>query len=342
MGMKASKLIVASLIAIGMIYSVNLPPARGTGLTYVIQGVYQLTVPAGSRSWDVSLAAGREYEIALGLFTPGHATFMLTLVDPWNQDYTFVTDEFWHSESSDDLYQSTFTAPLAGQYTFTLATAGGTEQALQAYFAILDTGTLDNTHSYSGQPLADAHSCNLSHTVWSYYIALEGSTTYFIDVARGDPSGVEVPIIVKAMVQALNGLEIPVLGATLLPWEAPECNKTQAMEWVGDWFGVSASSTYNLVIEVSGLVSLDPVVVALTVSEEQAHGNSTPPDNEDDAGDDTGTQYLEVGLEGVMMVGGPCAIALCAVAITVVGTKRKRAVRGTAGVVKRDPIGEGW
>ncbi len=339
--MKARKMIMASLIAIGMMLSVTPPLARGLGQTYVIQGVYQLTVPSGSRSWTVTLSAGRAYEINLGLYTPGHARFVLSVVDAWAQAYTFVDLEFWHSDGSDDLWASTFTAPLAGQYTFALASTGGTGQALQAYFAIIDAGPLHNTHTHSGMPLADAHACNLSHATWSYFVALEGSTTYFIDMARGDPSGAEVPIVVKAKVQALNGLEIPVHGETLLPWEAPKCNETQKMTWAGDWFGVSASTTYNLVIEVSGLVSLNPVVVALTLGKEQAHGNATPP-GDGDAPDDDEPKGLQVGLEGVMMVGGPCAIALCVVAIAIVGTKRKRGVRGTAGVMKREAPTEGW
>ena len=331
---------MASLIAMGILFSMNLPLARGSPLTYVVQGVYQLTCPSGSRSWTVKLSAGVEYEISLGLFTPGHARFVLSVVDPWVQAYTFVDLDFWHSESSDDVYQSSFTAPLSGEYTFTLTSTGGTEQALQAYFAILNTGGIYNSHTHAGLPLADAHACNLSHTVWTYFVTLEGSTTYFIDVARGDPSCVEVPIMVEAKVQALNGLEIPILLNTPLPWEAPECNETQVMKWAGDWFALPTSTTYNLVIEVSGLVSLDPVVVAITLSKEQSHGSSEPPaDPTDNATESNG---LEVGLEGVMIVGGPCAIALCIVAIAVVGTKRKRAVRGTAGVVKRDIPAEGW
>ncbi len=339
--MKPRKMMMAGLITIGVCCSLCLPITSVRGMSYVTQGVYQLTVPTGSREWTVSLTAAREYEITLGLFTPGHANFVLTMVDPWAQDYTFVSLEFWHSETSDDVYTSTFTAPLSGQYIFTLASSGGTEQALQIYFAILDTGRIYNVNTYEGLPLADAHACNLSHAVWSYYVSLEGCATYFIDVARGDPSGVEVPIVVNAKVQAMNGLEIPILMDTLLPWEAPECNKTQVMEWAGDWFGVSTSTTYNLVVEVSGLVSLDPVVVAITVSKEQQHGSSTLPDD-DTPGNDTGNAGLEIGLEGVMVVGGPCAVALCIVAIAVVGTKRKRAVRGTAGVVKRDIPVEGW
>ncbi len=338
--MKARKVMVAGFIAIGVFLNLCLPIPRALGLSYVTQGVYQLTTPTGSRTWSVSLFAGREYEIYLGLFTPGHADFKLSALDPWAQAYTFVDLEFWHSESSDDLWKSTFTAPLTGQYTFTLTSTGGAGQALQAYFAILDTGAIYNSHSHSGMPLADAHSCNLSHAVWTYFVSLEGSTTYFIDVARGDPNSTYTPITVKAKVQALNGLEILILGDTLLPWEAPECNKTQVMKWAGDWFGLPFTTTYNLVIEVSGLVSLDPVVVAITLSKEQSHGSSEPP--EDPADNATGSNGLEVGLEGVMIVGGPCAIALCIVAIAVVGTKRKRAVHGTAGVVKRDIPAEGW
>ncbi len=339
--MKACKFMVVSLIALGVMFSTNTPIARGMGLTYVVQGVYQLAVPTGSHSWTVTFSAGRAYEINLGLYTPGHARFVLSVVDPWAQAYTFVDLEFWHSDGSDDLWASTFTAPLTGQYTFALASTGGTGQALQAYFAIIDAGTLHNTHTHSGMPLADAHACNLSHAVWTYFVTLEGSTTYFLDVARGDPSGVEIPIVVKTKVQALNGPEIPVLGETLLPWEVPKCNETQKMTWAGDWFGVSASTTYNLVIEVSGLVSLNPVVVALTLGKEQAHGNATPPAG-DPAKDDPESPGLQVGLEGVMMVGGPCAIALCVVAIAIVGTKRKRGVRGTAGVMKREAPTEGW
>lgn len=338
--MKARKTQMAGLIAIGVCCCLSLPVTPVMGASYVVQGVYQLNVPTGSRSWVVTLVAGREYEISMGLFTPGHATFTLSVEDPWLQHYTFVALDFWHSVTSDDLWASTFTAPLTGLYTFTLVSSGGTGQALQAYFTISDMGPLSNTHTHEDLPLADAHACNLSHAVWTYFVALEGNTTYFLDVARGDPCSTAVPAVVTAKVQALDGPEIPILGATPLPWEAPECNETQKMTWTGDWFGVAKGTTYNLVIEVAGLTSLEPVVVALTLSKEQAHGNSTPTD--EPTSDDSNPVALEIGLDGVMAVGGPCAIALCFVGIAVIGKRRKHAVRGEVGVMKRDAPEEEW
>ncbi len=333
--MKARKILLTSLFALGIILTTNLPLARGTPASYEVQGIYQLTCPTGARSWSVPLAAAQEYQVNLGLFTPGSAHFTLTVTDPWAQAYTFVSLDFVHSKTSDDLYASTFTAPLSGSYTFTLASTNGLGQALQAYFAILSTGPLSNTHTYTGMPLADAHACNLSHSVWTYFVALEGCTTYFIDVARGDPSAMEVPIMVRAKVQALNGLEIPVLESTLLPWEAPECNETQSMKWTGDWFGLPASTTYNLVIEVSGLVSLDPVVVAITVGKEQTHG-TTDPDPDLPSSEDTTPQGLVVGLDGITWIGGACAILLCAVAVVMAGRRRGKAMNAPVGIVKRE------
>jgi len=341
--MKARKFCTIMLVAFGIVSTVLLPPARGITGDYLVQGIFQLSCPSGSRVWTVSLVAGHKYDISLGLYTPGSAHFTLAVTDPWAQDYTFVDLEFWHSQSSDDLYTSTFAAPLLGQYTFTLASAGGTEQALQVYFVIRDMGTISNKHtgtSNRSTPLVDAHACNLTHTVWTYFVPLEGNTTYFIDAARGDPNGTSVPIIVKAKVQALNDFEVSILSETLLPWTAPKCNETQPMTWTSGWFGIPASTTYNLVIEVAGLSSHDPLVVVLTISKEQTHGNSTPDSGQ--GGKNMTTGGLIVGADGVIVIGGICIAALAIVAIVAAGGTRKKSVQARAGEVKRDVPQTGW
>ncbi len=335
--MNARKVIIMSLVSVCLLSAFEVPFVQA-GTAYVIQGIYQLSCPTGERSWSVTLSTGEEYFIYLGLYTPGSAHFTLTVVDPWLQDYTFVDLEFWHGDASDDLYRGTFTPPVAGQYSFMLKITDGPGQALQVYFAISDMGEISNTHTSSTTPLTDAHACNLSHVVWTYFVALEGSATYFIDVARGDPNGTYTAITVKAKIQAQGGLEIPVLGNIVLPWDEPECNESQAIKWAGEWFGVPATATYNVIVEVSGLISLDPVVVALTICKEEAHGSSGTGDTEPEE-EGSVTEGLVPGLDTLALSVGPVVVALGgALFILVLASKtRKGNVQAKGGEVRRSP-----
>ncbi|OLS15896.1 MAG: hypothetical protein RBG13Loki_0465, partial [Promethearchaeota archaeon CR_4] len=92
-------------------------------------------------------------------------------------------------------------------------------------------------------------------------------------------------------------------------------------------------TTYNLVVEVSGLTSLNPVVVAFTVSREFAYGD--PSTNETTPETPPEPRGLTIGSEGTMIIGGVCAASLGFVSFMVVGGKRKRKIHAKAGQVKR-------
>ncbi|HMF30639.1 MAG TPA: hypothetical protein VKK79_04460, partial [Candidatus Lokiarchaeia archaeon] len=259
--------------------------------------------------------------------------------DPWGANYTLVNGIFVQGKDT-DAYAMTFATPETGTYSFTLAVTGGPDAAVEVLFGITDVGTIQNNHAIVNATavFTDAHACNATHAAWTYTLSLAGNTTYYLGLARGNPSSAKTNFNITATIQAEGGSEVMVTSNAPLPWGTPANTKGQAMLWASTWFGTASSGSYRLTITTITPPSPPAAIVVTAVSQIALTG--LPGNSTNSTTNGTGSG-VTIGPQAVTFAAGVSAAGIGVGGLAVTATRRKKKGAAESGQVRRtSPFGE--